>query len=177
MAFNHDDHVHKGRDFPVKDNRASKGYRKPIKDGSRAFVDHDIANNNLTGNHAADDHFNAMVASGLHLTVQLATAAGATSKARKAQRQLNNAVEARLAIRVSWCPGCLNYLHNCQCAAAEARGAAAASLDLIRRVYADIEGRDNDYKEQLDDARRQRRKDKRLQRKADERAAKGKDGI
>ena len=108
------------------------------------------------------------------MTVQIATANGATSKARKAQRQLNQATEARLAIRVSWCQGCLNYLHNCQCAAtAEARGAASASLDLIRRVYADIETRENDYRERLDDARKQRKRDARLQRKAAERASKG----
>jgi hypothetical protein len=170
MAASHDGHVHKGRDFPVKDNRAQRGYRNFVKPGSRVELDHDLAGETLLGNHAEDDHFNAMVAAGLHRTVQEAKARGKTSQASKAQRQLNGATEARLAIRVSWCPGCINYLHNCQCrATAEARGAEAASLDFILTVQQHM-------RDDIEDARLRRKAEKKTARKALLKAQR-KDGI
>lgn len=173
MAFSHDDHIHKGKDFPVKDNRARTAPGRYIKPGPTATVDWDKPLP-LVGSHVNDDHFNAMVSAGLQLTVNLAKERGQTSRARKAQRQLNDSTEARLRIRSSWCPTCINYLHNCSCpATAEARGAAAASTSFMDSVYQHMEARENDYREAVDDARRQRRKDKRLQRKANERAARG----
>jgi hypothetical protein len=173
MTINHDGHIHKGKDFPVKDNRAQRGYRNFVKPGSRAELDSDMAAEMLPfSNHAEDDHFAAMQSIGLSITLAAAQDAGSESKARKAKRQLNKATEARLHIRASWCPSCVNFLHNCSCpATAEARGASAASLDLIRRIQQDIEARDNDYREAVDDLRRQRKAERKQLRKAQQRLA------
>jgi hypothetical protein len=42
---------------------------------------------------------------------------GRWSKARKIRREINRLHEAELYITHSWCGGCKNYLHNCQCQA------------------------------------------------------------
>lgn len=176
MTFSHDDHIHKGKDFPVKDSRAQRGYRRFIKPGSTATVDFDRIEDKgiLTGNHAMDDYLHGMIATGLQLTLNNAKANGRTSAAQKAQRQINLSNEGRLGIRSSWCQGCLNYLHNCVCpATAAARGAAAASVSFIDRIQADIADDLAGERQQLKDYRKQQRILARQQRKAQQRQQKG----
>jgi hypothetical protein len=40
---------------------------------------------------------------------------GRWAKARKARRYINQELEVELWLRSSWCYGCLNVLHNCNC--------------------------------------------------------------
>ena len=42
-------------------------------------------------------------------------------KARKIRREINQLLEANLALHTTWCYGCLNYLHNCKCEKTEER--------------------------------------------------------
>lgn len=47
--------------------------------------------------------------------LQLAETEGRYAKARKIRRLINQELEVNLYLRRSWCYGCDNVLHNCQC--------------------------------------------------------------
>jgi hypothetical protein len=91
---------------------------KAIPPGSTfAAVNWDKAEELLTGQHNPDDVEMAQASSIAAEEIIQLEAAGRDSKARKVRSELNAFDNARFAIRASWCPTCLNFLHNCQCQA------------------------------------------------------------
>jgi hypothetical protein len=89
---------------------------KAIPPGSSfAEVDWDQAQEYLSGQHNPDDYLLGSASQIAHDEILELEAAGRDAKARRVRADLNAFQNARHAIRASWCPTCLNFLHNCQC--------------------------------------------------------------
>jgi hypothetical protein len=89
---------------------------KAIPPGSTfAAIDWDRADQYLTGQHNPDDMVAAQATQILEDELAEYEKEGRESKVRKARSELNAYSNARMAVRSSWCPTCLNFLHNCQC--------------------------------------------------------------
>jgi hypothetical protein len=120
-------------------NTIAKKAGKAIKPGARAEVDWDKAHGNefYQGAHRPDDQ--ASTDAYLLARDQLA---GAIQREDlrgeiEARKALNWSIELKLAIRSSWCPRCINYLHNCQCEVYDERtGASVEFVDgLMERTF------------------------------------------
>jgi hypothetical protein len=68
-----------------------------------------------SSNHRANDLRNAEELRFLRIQLSIAEREGKYSRARKLRRAINQHLEIGLYIRNSWCYGCNNVLHNCQC--------------------------------------------------------------
>jgi hypothetical protein len=91
---------------------------KAIPPGSTfAKVDWEKAEEYLSGQHNPDDVEMAQASSVAEEEIVKLEAEGRDAKARRVKADLNAFNNARFAIRASWCPTCLNFLHNCQCQA------------------------------------------------------------
>lgn len=89
---------------------------KAIPPGSSfAKVDWERADEYLSGQHNPDDYYIAQASQVAENEIVEYEKEGRESKARKTRSELNAYNNARFAIRASWCPTCLNFLHNCQC--------------------------------------------------------------
>ena len=126
------------RPSDVKIRIATAGGR-PIKPGPTVQIDWDIVSDNTIGLHQTDDLIQAGASKIYADALATAEANGQTNKARRLRKDLNHATETRLGLRASFCPSCLNFLHNCLCATqSQIDRQRGASIDLIDRIQSQI---------------------------------------
>lgn len=113
----------------IKRRRAVKGGR-PVPPGPVVSIDYDKAQELLSGQHQTDDYY---INTARHLfeeDLMRAKERGENSRARKLARVVGQQLEAQLALRASWCPTCLQVLHNCTCVPIDpVRGASVDFID------------------------------------------------
>jgi hypothetical protein len=137
--------------------------RKRI-DGKKVGINWDMAEKSLSGHHRTDEILNGNIMNVAQFQLQQAIADGRYSAARKLRVAINRALEARLALRVSWCPTCKAYLHQCTCPVAPIRY-PSSDKDLIDRIQARIAEENMDRKEAAKARRKQERTEARKLRK------------
>lgn len=160
----------------VNSQKKAKKAGKVIKDGPVAKVDWESLEKEeyLQGQHTFDDH-NASVAQGyLGKALQQAEQEEKWSRARKIRKQLNLAVEARLAVRSSWCPTCQNYLHNCQCEWDSESKVEVDSLTVrvVHQILREIDQERKSDQEEWEQHKREADKTRRAERRIEYRAEK-----
>lgn len=88
--------------------------RPKKKSGSQKLgLNHDDVD--VSYNHRQADEDNRKALTSLRLQLIQAEGEGKYSKARKLRRAINKELEQGLYLTHSWCYGCQNVLHNCQC--------------------------------------------------------------
>lgn len=93
---------------------ASPFMKRKDKGGSKKLeLDYDHLEE--SHNHRLASDLNLAALTRLRRELREAEAMGAYSKAKKLRREINKQLEQGLYIQGTWCPGCNNYLHRCQC--------------------------------------------------------------
>jgi hypothetical protein len=75
----------------------------------------DMEKIDISYNHREADRENNLNLTYLRLELIAAERDGRYSKAKKLRRTINQALEQGLYLTHSWCQGCNNVLHNCNC--------------------------------------------------------------
>jgi hypothetical protein len=86
---------------------------KHLKGGQKLGFDYDHVE--PSNNHRQADLDNSRDLQFYQAELQRAEREGRWSRARKMRRIINQCLEINLYLRSSWCGGCMNYMHNCQC--------------------------------------------------------------
>lgn len=89
--------------------------RRTDREGKKLELDFEIIE--FSNNHKLNAEMNLESLHDLRLQLVAAEKAGKHSKSKKIRREINRIMENQLYIEYSWCGGCLNYLHQCQCPA------------------------------------------------------------
>jgi hypothetical protein len=138
--------------------------RKKRADGKKIGIDWARAEQSLSGHHVTDEILNGNIMNVAQKQLQDAIREGRDSSAKKLRRAINAALEARLAIRSSWCPTCLQYLAQCTCPKAPIRY-PGASVELIDRIQARLAEQNTEWRAQQKAFRKQERIQARKNRK------------
>lgn len=124
-------------------------------------INYDSGEGILTGQHKTDDYnitgMNAIYSD----LIEIAKRQDRTSRVKKLQRAQQQTVEAGLILRTSWCPTCINFLHNCICIPDNIEtGASVAFVDraLGRQPHEEVVARRKEV------AKRERKERKEAQR-------------
>jgi hypothetical protein len=133
-------------------------------DGKKVGIDWERARKSLSGHHRTDEMLNSNIMNVAQIQLQRAIAEGRLSSARKLRVAINQALEARLAIRASWCPTCISYLSDCTCPKAPTRF-EGASIELIDRIQARLAEENADRRAEFKAYRKRKRIEARKQRK------------
>lgn len=132
--------------------------RKKRADGKKVGINWDMADKSLSGRHRTDEMANANIMNVAQELLQDAIREGRDSSAKKLRRAINAALEARLAIRSSWCPSCLQYLSDCTCPKVPSEY-PGASIELMDRINARLAKQNEEWRI----GNKERRKQERIQ--------------
>lgn len=143
------------RELPWRQRVAKKGGRQ-IKDGPKLRLNWDRIQEDSTGQLVKDDNLANYLATGAR-DILLANPDLPEPKARRVRKIYNDAQETLVANRQTWCPTCINVLHNCICPPmpfVEDRMVTEVGVALIHRLRMEDRDRQDAYKLQDKLARR-----------------------
>lgn len=123
------------RDLPWRQRVATSGGRR-IKDGPKLKINWDRVQEDSTGQLVKDDNLANYLAIGSR-DILRDHPDMPEPKARRFRKIYNDAQETLVANRQTWCPTCINVLHNCICPPmpfVEDRMVSEAGVQLIHRL-------------------------------------------